>query len=137
MAITRCVTDPSGMAVSRAFAVQSMIREVEHFKAIKTLLEKAQDQLCQLVCTNDQVRDAYVALEEAQDFILRGKSEKESSLDNEQAMLKQLLNASDLNPMTKHELYVCIQRLRAYQKRKESEEDSDYSFDNKNDEMNN
>ncbi|OAT03536.1 hypothetical protein, variant [Blastomyces gilchristii SLH14081] len=87
MAITRSVTDPSGIAASRVAAVASMIREVEHFKALKKLLEKAQDQFFELICANDPVQAAYVTLEEAQDLVLNRKSEKESSLDNEQATL--------------------------------------------------
>ncbi|EQL28926.1 hypothetical protein BDFG_08379 [Blastomyces dermatitidis ATCC 26199] len=149
MAITRSVTDPSGIAASRVAAVASMIREVEHFKALKKLLEKAQDQFFELICANDPVQAAYVTLEEAQDLVLNRKSEKESSLDNEQATLRQLMNASDVSPAMKHELYVCIQNLRAYRAKcakeeylesfggNQSGEDSDSPFDNKNDKTNN
>ncbi|OJD18899.1 hypothetical protein ACJ73_08683 [Blastomyces percursus] len=151
-AITRRVTDSSAIAASRIAAVASMKREVEHFTNIKKLLEKAQDQFCELICDDDEVGVAYQTLEEAQDLVLNGKETKESHIDEEEDVLLQFFAADDVSRTIKVEIYACVSRLRADRRKCEDEcqhidshgysgnqndEDSGCNFSNKNENKDN
>ncbi|KAL2361498.1 hypothetical protein RJZ56_005618 [Blastomyces dermatitidis] len=111
--ITRRVTDLSAIAAFHIATVARMELELEDLTKLKKRLEKAQDQFIKLICDDDDVGDAYLTLEEAQDKILKGKETKEIHINEEEAVLMQLFTADDVSRMAKIQICACVQRLRA------------------------
>ncbi|KKZ68767.1 hypothetical protein EMCG_05628 [[Emmonsia] crescens] len=131
-AITRRVTDSSAIAAFHIAAVARMELEVEHFKKIKKLLDKVQDQFRELKCDKDEVRVVYQTLKEARDLVLDGKATKESHINEEEPVLVQFFVAEDVSRAIKPEICACINHLRVYRRKCEDEtQDSGCNFDNK------
>ncbi|PGH33328.1 hypothetical protein GX50_03881 [[Emmonsia] crescens] len=112
------VTDSSAIAASHIAAVASMELEVEHFKKIKKLLDKVQDQFhelkCELKCDKDEVRVFYQTLKEARGLVLDGKATKKSHINEEESVLVQFFITEDVSHTIKSKIYACINHLQAY-----------------------